>query len=126
MPSHLFTLRTPAAAANAKALRRRMTDAERRLWYYLRAHRFEGLGFRRQAPVGPYVADFLCEQLRIIVEVDGGQHSERTLEDQQRTAWLNARGYRVVRFWNNDVMGNMEGVWEALSTAIRDCRALRA
>jgi very-short-patch-repair endonuclease len=124
--SHLSFLRSPKVAASAKTLRANMTDAERKLWYYLRAHRFEGLGFRRQVPVGPYVADFLCEELRVIVEVDGGQHSERSHEDEERTAWLNARGYRVIRFWNNDVMGNMEGVWEALSGELRKILALRA
>jgi very-short-patch-repair endonuclease len=96
-----------------------MTDAERRLWHHLRAHRFHGLGFRRQVPLGPYVADFLCEAQRLIVEVDGGQHADRTVEDAQRTAWFEARGYRVLRFWNNDVMGNMEGVWDALSASLR-------
>jgi very-short-patch-repair endonuclease len=102
-----------------------MTDAERRLWYYLRAHRFEGLGFRRQVPLGPYVADFLCEQLRIVVEVDGGQHAERKREDEERTRWFNSRGYRVVRFWNSDVMGNMEGVWDALFKEIEKSGTLR-
>jgi very-short-patch-repair endonuclease len=98
--SHLAALRTPDVAANARELRKNMTDAERRLWYYLRAHRLEGRGFRRQVPLGPYVADFLCEK------------------DEERTAWLNAQGYRVVRFWNHDAMGNMEGVWEVLSRAL--------
>jgi very-short-patch-repair endonuclease len=116
--SHLAALRTPDVAANARELRKNMTDAERRLWYYLRAHRLEGRGFRRQVPLGPYVADFLCEKARLIVEVDGGQHSERTGKDEERTAWLNAQGYRVVRFWNHDAMGNMEGVWEVLSRAL--------
>jgi very-short-patch-repair endonuclease len=123
--SRLSTLRTPSAAANAKGLRARMTDAERRIWYHLRAHRFEGLGFRRQVPIGPYVADFVCEKLRVIVEVDGGQHAEREEPDAQRTLWLNAQGYRVIRFWNNEVMQNMEGVWEALSREL-ESSALRA
>jgi very-short-patch-repair endonuclease len=75
-----------------------MTQAEWRLWYHLRAHRFLGLKFRRQVPIGPYTADFLCEIAGLIVEVDGGQHADRVEEDAARTRWLNAQGYRVVRF----------------------------
>ena len=96
-----------------------MTEAERRLWYHLRAHRCDGFKFRRQVPLGPYVADFLCEQRRIVVEVDGGQHSDRLAADGARTAWLNAHGYRVIRFWNHDVLENMAGVWDELSAALR-------
>ena len=92
-----------------------MSDAERRIWYFVRAGRFAGRKFRRQVPVGPFVADFLCESAMLIVEVDGGQHDERRHEDQERTRWLVARGYRVVRFWNNDVMANVDGVLETLS-----------
>jgi very-short-patch-repair endonuclease len=95
-----------------------MTDAEWRLWYHLRAGRFAGRKFRRQVPLGPYVVDFLCEQAKLIVEVDGGQHAERSVQDEARTRWLSERGYRVVRFWNNDVLTNMDGVWEAISVAL--------
>ena len=86
-----------------------MTEAEKLLWYYLRAGRF-GRKFRRQVPVGPYVADFLCEDARLILEVDGGQHADRLLHDAERTSWLQGQGYEVMRFWNNEVLGNIEGV----------------
>jgi very-short-patch-repair endonuclease len=112
--SHLAALRKSTSAENARQLRSGMTDAERRLWYYLRAGRLHGFTFRRQVPLGSYVVDFLCEQARLVVELDGGQHAERVEYDASRTQWLNARGYRVVRFWNNDVLANTEGVMAAI------------
>jgi very-short-patch-repair endonuclease len=102
---------------HARRLRRDMTDAERRLWYALRDRRFAGWKFRRQASIGPYVVDFLCHAAKLIVEVDGGQHSEET--DARRTGFLEAQGYRVVRFWNNDVLQNTDGVLQALEVALR-------
>ncbi|HET7729541.1 MAG TPA: DUF559 domain-containing protein [Usitatibacter sp.] len=101
-----------------KPLRSNLTDAERALWYRLRAGRFNGIKFRRQVPLGVYVVDFLCEQARLVVEVDGGQHAERVAQDQERTQWLEARGYRVVRFWNDEVLTNMEGVLEVLEASL--------
>jgi very-short-patch-repair endonuclease len=95
-----------------------MTDAEGKLWYYLRARRLAGCKIRRQVPLGPYVADFLCEQWRIVIEVDGGQHADRIEHDRKRTAWLERRGYRVLRFWNTDVMANIEGVLEEIARAL--------
>jgi very-short-patch-repair endonuclease len=95
-----------------------MTDAEWRLWYRLRAHRFLGLGFRRQVPMGHYIVDFVCEQSSLIVELDGGQHAETHAHDAERTRWLEERGYRVIRFWNNDVLANTEGVLEAIAAAL--------
>lgn len=89
-----------------------MTDAERRLWYALRNRRFEGWKFRRQVSLGPYVVDFLCHSARLIVEVDGGQHSAEV--DARRTAFLASQGYRVIRFWNNEVLVNVDGVLQAL------------
>lgn len=94
-----------------------MTDAERCLWYALRDRRFEGWKFRRQASVGSFVVDFLCHSAKLIVEVDGGQHSEEA--DARRTAFLEGQGYRVVRFWNNDVLRNTSGVLWALEVALR-------
>ena len=99
-----------------------MTDAEQRLWYYLRAGRFQGWKFRRQVPLGRYVVDFLCEEARLIVEVDGGQHAERVAQDATRTQWLEAQGYVVIRFWNNDVLTNTEGVLATLSPALSQGR----
>ena len=113
--SRLQTLRTPRAAADAKWLRRGMTDCEYRLWYYLRARRFQDRKFRRQVPMGPYIVDFLCEEVRLIVELDGGQHAERVRHDAARSEWLKGQGYRVLRFWNNEVTENIEGVLETLA-----------
>ena len=108
--SRLAALRRSDTAVNAKQLRSAMTEAEKLLWYYLRAGRFEGCKFRRQVPLGPYVADFLCEDARLILEVDGGQHADQVARDAERTAWLHGQGYEVMRFWNNEVVGNIEGV----------------
>jgi very-short-patch-repair endonuclease len=98
----------------ARKLRSRMTDAERKLWFALKDRRFEAFKFRRQVPVGPYIADFLCFESRLIVEVDGGQHAE-SVRDAERDAWLSQNAFRVVRFWNNDVLQNLEGVLTSLA-----------
>jgi very-short-patch-repair endonuclease len=116
--SRLSKLRQQPDRELLKELRANMTDAEMLLWYYLRAKRFEGWKFRRQVPLGPYVVDFLCERAGLIVEVDGGQHAERRWADAMRTRWLEEHGYRVIRFWNNEVLGNMGGVLETLSPAL--------
>lgn len=86
----------------AKKLRKNLTEAEKRLWYHLRAHRFRGLKIKRQAPIGSCIVDFVSFQHRIIIEVDGGQHNE--IVDQARDAWLRNEGFQVLRFWNNDVL----------------------
>jgi very-short-patch-repair endonuclease len=101
----------------ARKLRSRMTDAERKLWFALKDRRFEAFKFRRQVPVGPYIADFLCFESRLIVEVDGGQHAE-SVRDVERDAWLSQNAFRVVRFWNNDVLQNLEGVLTSLATEL--------
>jgi len=103
----------------ARDLRQQMTDAERRLWYLLRRKQLEGLRFRRQAPVGKYIADFVCFRERLIVEVDGGSHVDAQAYDEARTAWLESEGFRVLRFWNNDVLGNQEGVLERILEALK-------
>ncbi len=90
-----------------------MTDAEHRLWLYLRAHRFVDAKFRRQQPLGPYIVDFVCMKAKLIVEVDGGQHMDRP-EDLVRDAWLRSNGYRVVRFWNHDVLSDTDSVLERI------------
>jgi very-short-patch-repair endonuclease len=96
----------------AKQLRTRMTDAERRLWYHLRAHRFAGIKFKRQAPIGRYVADFVCFERKLIVEVDGGQHT--TDADHERDTWLRSEGFQVLRFWNHDVLKRTDSVLEKI------------
>jgi very-short-patch-repair endonuclease len=98
----------------ARQLRARMTDVERKLWFALKDRRFAAFKFRRQVPVGPYVADFLCFEQRLIVEVDGGQHAD-SVRDIERDNWLAQNEFRVVRFWNNDVLRNLEGVLAVLA-----------
>ena len=105
--------------STARTLRRNQTDAERTLWFRLRDRRLCGLKFRRQMPIDRYVVDFCCEAARLIVEVDGGQHDERSEEDKMRTAALEARGYLVLRFWNNEVLQNMDGVLEVIASTAR-------
>ncbi|MCG7915182.1 MAG: endonuclease domain-containing protein [Candidatus Thiodiazotropha weberae] len=93
----------------AKRLRQNMTDAERVLWKHLRAHRLSGQKFRRQQPVGPYIVDFIHFGEKLIIECDGGQHNENRA-DRKRDAWLNQQGFKVLRFWNHDILNNTESV----------------
>ena len=96
----------------ARSMRREMTEAELRLWSQIRDQRLDGLKFRRQVPIGPYIADFFCPARRLIVEIDGSQHFEDDVlaADLRRTQWLGSEGYRVLRFTNRDVLSNLEGV----------------
>jgi lysyl-tRNA synthetase class 2 len=102
----------------ARNLRRGQTDAERELWFRLRDRRLAGLKFRRQMPLGRFVVDFCCESARLIIEVDGGQHAGTADEDLNRTVHLEAMGYLVLRFWNNDVLKNTDGVVESVLDAL--------
>jgi len=102
----------------ARGLRRRQTDAERRLWARLRDRRLLGVKFTRQMPIGPYVVDFCCRERKLIVELDGGQHSTQADYDFGRTAFLQALGYRVLRFWDNDALGNTDGVLQRIVEAL--------
>ncbi|WP_114770306.1 endonuclease domain-containing protein [Microvirga subterranea] len=113
-PAHAHV--TSLQRSNAKRLRREMTPAERRLWHALKAHRFQGLHIRRQVPMGPYVADFICHTAKIVIEVDGSQHGfDRHIErDRTRDAWFEAQGYRVLRFWNADVLTGLDSVLETI------------
>jgi very-short-patch-repair endonuclease len=99
---------------NAKTLRRNLTDAEQKLWYHLRAHRFMGRKFKRQKPMGRYVVDFVCLEEKLIIELDGGQHAENIEYDQERDSWLRNQGYMVLRFWNNELMNETESVLEQI------------
>ena len=103
----------------ARDLRKLSTDAERRLWSRLRQKQLDGFRFRRQQPIGPYIVDFFCPEASLILEVDGGQHASNEADDETRTHWLAARGYRVMRFWNNEVFGNTEGVILIIRDALR-------
>ena len=105
--------------ARARQLRKNLTDAERVLWNILRSRQVSGYKFRRQAPIGPYIVDFVCFENRLIVEVDGGQHLERANYDDRRTAWLESAGFKVIRFWNNQVLAETETVREAIFIAVQ-------
>ena len=104
--------------SRARSLRRNSTDAEIILWQHLRDRRLLGCKFRRQVPIGKYIVDFLCEDPPISIELDGGQHMEQERYDQTRTNWLQANGFLVLRFWNNDIAENLEGVLESLFSTI--------
>jgi len=99
--------------SHARELRRNLTDAESLLWRELRM-RTLGVKFRRQVPIGSYIVDFACLQRRLIIELDGGQHLE-SAADAERDRWLRTQGFRVLRFWNNDVFRNLQGVLETIA-----------
>jgi very-short-patch-repair endonuclease len=107
----------PTKTSRARRLRRSSTDAKRRLWYRIRARALAGHKFVRQEPIGRYVVDFVCRERRLIIELDGGQHATNE-RDVVREQWLAAQHYRMLRFWNNDVMGNIDGVLEAIAIAL--------
>lgn len=98
----------------ARRLRRASTEAEKLLWQKLRARQLSGAKFRRQTPIGQYIVDFVSFEHKLVVEIDGGQHNapEGQQHDLERTSWLEAQGFRVLRFWNNQVLTNLEGVLE--------------
>ncbi|WP_350166252.1 endonuclease domain-containing protein [Algiphilus sp.] len=98
----------------ARKLRQQGTQAEQRLWYHLRARRLAGWKFRRQHSIGPYFADFVCLDARLIVEVDGSQHLDQLASDASRSAYLESRGFRVLRFWNDEVLRQTDNVLEAI------------
>ena len=108
---------TGETLAKAQRLRRQLTDAERKLWSVLRNRQLDGAKFRRQQPSGPFIADFVCQDRRLIVEADGGQHSGNA-SDARRTAFLERKGYRVLRFWNNDILRNVNGVAQVIADAL--------
>jgi very-short-patch-repair endonuclease len=105
----------------ARELRRNVTDAEKKLWQHLRLLKSEHRHFRRQVPIGKYIADFACHYCKLVVELDGGQHNEtqNLLSDQQRTNELRKHGYRVIRYWNADILENLEGVVDMIRNAAR-------
>jgi very-short-patch-repair endonuclease len=102
----------------SRQLRNEMTVAESYLWQRLRSRQIHGFKFRRQHPVGKYILDFACIEARLAIEVDGGQHNEMQINDDQRTALLEAQGWKVLRFWNNEVLQNIEGVLEKVLNAL--------
>jgi len=109
--------------AKARKLRRNSTDVERKFWHRIRDKQIDEYRFRRQRPIGRYIVDFICLEARLIVELDGGQHAEDAAYDQRRTAFLESLGYRVLRFWNNEVIENMTGVLERLRETLLETQA---
>ena len=110
MKNKLFANDNPVLAQRAKNLRREMSEAEQRLWYHLRAGRLNGCKFRRQQPIGHYIADFVCVSPKLIIEADGSQHAEQAAYDQKRTELFNALGFTVLRFWNHEILSQTENV----------------
>lgn len=102
----------------ARRLRKNMTDAEQQLWKHIRYRQLGGWKFRRQASIGPYIVDFVCFERKLIIELDGSQHAERTSQDEQRTNWLISQGFKVIRYWNHQVFEEiddmLEWIWDAL------------
>ena len=111
-------MRTPNATTRARRLRTQMTDAEQRLWRHLRARQMLGYKFRRQHPIGPFVGDFVCLQTGLVIEVYGGQHGELAAEDARRTRYLNRQGFRVLRFWNHEVLQHTDACLEMILRAL--------
>ena len=104
----------------AKGLRRNMTDAERLLWRSLKAKHLDGLKFRRQEQIGRFIVDFVCYENGVVIEADGGQHAVEREKDEERTQWLNLQGYTVLRFWNNDILTNTDGVLAAIRAVCQE------
>ena len=98
----------------ARNLRKNSTDPERLLWRHLKAKQLDGLKFRRQEQIGPFIADFVCYEKALIIEADGGHHALEQEKDVERTRWLNAQGFKVLRFWNNEILTNLEGVLDTI------------
>jgi len=110
----------PAAKRRfARSLRRDMTEAEQKLWLELRGRRLDLIKFRRQVPIGPYIADFACLEARLVVEIDGSQHAD-SVRDTARDAELKQRGFRVLRFWNDDVLRELDAVCDTIIAYVRD------
>jgi len=105
----------------ARNLRKNQTDAEQILWLKLRNRRFLNVKFRRQFTIEPYIVDFVCLDLKLIIELDGSQHIEQAEFDRERTLFLNQRGFKVIRFWNNDLFTQIEVVLESIRLAVIEC-----
>jgi len=106
------TMKNSNLTIHAKSLRTNMTDAEQKIWHHLRQRQIQNLKFRRQQIIGNYVVDFACLETKLIIEIDGGQHTEEA--DRKRTEFLEKEGYKILRFWNNDVLNNIDGILETI------------
>ena len=111
------------ANERARNLRKTLTEAEKALWCRLRLRQIAGHRFRRQVPIGDYIADFVCLEKRIIIEVDGGQHAERMVNDLERTDWLKSQRFNVLRFWNHQVLQEIESVLEIIENELKSSPA---
>ena len=111
---------TPKTFGHAKELHRNMSLAEAKLWQHLRAHRMGDVHFRNQHAIGHYIVDFCAPRKKLIIELDGSQHLEQQEYDEERTKYLETRGYRVLRFWNNDVLNNMDAVLKTIWDALKE------
>jgi len=111
---------TPKIFERAKALRRDMTEAESRLWKHLRVHRMGDVHFRRQHAIGNYIVDFCAPRRKLVIELDGSQHLEQKAYDAERTEFLKAQGYKVLRFWNHDVMNNLDAVLTVIWSTLQE------
>ena len=103
------------ARARARTLRQNMTEPERRVWQILRSHQMKGYKFRRQVSIGCYITDFVCHEARLIVEIDGGQHDRLSPREAERSGFLQNEGYRILRFWNNEVLANLDGLQKTIA-----------
>ena len=104
----------------ARELRNNPTNTERVLWRQIRSWQLDGYKFRRQQPLGRYIVDFVCLEKRLVIEVDGGQHSEQVAYDVERDIWLRDQGFNVLRFWNHDVLKNIDGVVDVVVKTLRN------
>ena len=104
----------------AKRMRHQPTNAETLIWTALRGARLQGFKFKRQQPIGPYIVDFVCFEHTLIIEIDGGQHGDETSKDHERSNWLQSQGFRILRFWNNEVIERKDDVLESIIRALRE------
>jgi very-short-patch-repair endonuclease len=109
----------PQQRTHARRLRGEITDAEKQLWGRLRDRQLNGAKFRRQHPIGPFITDFCCVEHSLVIELDGGQHVEQVATDNARTQFIQSHGYRVLRFWNNEVLTNLSGVLERIDEVLK-------
>ena len=105
---------SPKIKHNSRNLRKNMTDVERILWAKVRSRQLQGFRFRRQHPIGKYIVDFVCLELKLIIELDGGQHMNQQQYVTNRSQWLQKNGFKTVRFWNNDILDNLDGIMETI------------
>ena len=104
----------------AKAMRHQPTNAEAVIWTALRGARLQGFKFKRQQPIGVYIIDFVCFEYSLIIEIDGGQHGDKTSKGHERSNWLQSQGFRILRFWNNEVIERKDDVLESIIRALRE------